>query len=712
MTMNDYFQGLNEQQAQAVRHMEGPCMVLAGAGSGKTSVLTRRIAYLIDNGVRENSILAITFTNKAAEEMRNRVAGLIPGFSGKWIQTFHAACYRILQMDIDHLGYQKNFTIIDDTDAKGAIKQILKQQSDYDIKPEEILYYIKRAKFSMQDLNTFYQQQDLSSYRKDKFLAYHKMYQERLKSYNALDFEDMIVLTLKLLRTCPDVLEKYQEWFTYIMIDEYQDTNYAQYLLAKLLADKYRNIFAVGDPDQAIYSWRGAEPYNVRRFLNDYPEAEYIKLEVNYRSVGNILKAANSVINYNEDREEKNLVSVQGDGELLHLYCALDSFQEANYIVQNIESMVKQENRKFQDFAVFYRGHAQSRQIEKALQFANIPYQIVGARRFFERKEIKDIVAYLRIISNPGDLFSLSRVVNVPKRGVGEKTMERIRLASLEQGISPVEIMAQPEKLGRISKKVQDAMEEFCSMITFLHSMSQAGETVTGLIDQVLEMSGYIPFLYETKEPQMDIESRIENIQELRSVALEFDNQEGDGLESFLAQISLVQDSDEQESTDMVTLMTFHGAKGLEFPVVFMTGMEEGVFPSYRAEEEEQMAEERRICYVGITRAREKLFLTHTLNRLLYGSEHAYPPSRFLKEIPKELFAAPAERADLGSRATQMARKLTPADFAVGDQVEHRKFGRGIVLEIVEEGHLKVDFGPRGVRILIAGMAPLEKIEM
>lgn len=682
-------------------------MVLAGAGSGKTSVLTRRIAYLIDNGVKENSILAITFTNKAAQEMRSRVADLIPGFSGQWIQTFHAACYRILRMDIWYLGYDKNFTIIDDTDAKSALKQILKQKADYEVKPEELLHYIKRAKFSMQDLETFYQQQDLSPYKKESFLEYHRLYQAQLKSFNALDFEDMIVLTLELFRKYPEVLEKYQNWFTYIMIDEYQDTNYAQYLLAKLLAEKYHNIFAVGDPDQAIYSWRGAEPYNVRRFLKDYPEAERIKLEVNYRSVGNILKAANAVIHYNTDREEKNLVSVQGDGELLHLYCALDSFQEANYIVQNIEELMQKEGRHYQDFAIFYRGHAQSRQIEKALQFAGIPYQIVGAKRFFERKEIKDLVAYLRLISNLGDLFSLSRVVNIPKRGVGEKTLERIRTVAEEQGVSPVEIMAEPEQLGRVSKKVQEAMEEFCSMITFLHSMSQAGETVTNLIDQVLKMSGYIAFLYETKEPQMDIESRVENIQEFCSLALEYDNQEGEGLEDFLAQISLVQDSDEQEATDMVTLMTFHGAKGLEFPVVFMTGMEEGVFPSYRVETEEQMAEERRICYVGITRAREKLFLTHTLNRLLYGSEHSYPPSRFLKEIPQELFAAPAKEAP----SAENRKPLSAAELAPGDWVEHRKFGRGMILDIVEEGHLKVDFGPRGVKILIAGMAPLTKLD-
>lgn len=703
----DYFQGLNEQQVQAVRHINGPCMVLAGAGSGKTSVLTRRIAWLIENGVSEHSILAITFTNKAAQEMRERVANLVPGFSGRWIQTFHAACYRILRMDIEPLGYSRNFTILDDTDAKSVLKQLLKSKNDYENKPETLLHYIKRAKFSMLDLDVFYQQQELSPYKQELFLEYHRAYQAQLKNFNALDFEDMIVLTLELFRKCPEVLEKYQERFRYILIDEYQDTNYAQYLLARLLAEKYQNIFAVGDPDQAIYSWRGAEPYNVRRFLKEYPDARKIKLEVNYRSVGNILKAANAVINYNEDREEKNLVSVQGDGDRLHLYCALDSWQEAEYIVQNILEMKQTEGRHYQDFAIFYRSHAQSRQIEKALQMTGIPYQIVGARRFFERKEVKDLVAYLRVIANPNDWLSLTRVVNVPKRGVGEKTLERIQQAAEELNLPPVHIMAEPACLGRVSKKVQDALEEFCSMVTFLHTMSQAEETIAGLIDQVLEMSGYIPFLYECKEPLDDVEARVENLKELRSLALEFDNQEGGSLEEFLAQISLVQEADEQEENDMVTLMTFHGAKGLEFPVVFMTGMEEGIFPSYRVETEEQMAEERRICYVGITRAKQKLYLTHTVNRLLYGNERSYPPSRFLKEIPAELITSgqmerTQEKEYTGSRT---------ASFVPGDRVEHRKFGRGVVLDIVEEGHIRVDFGPRGVKVLIVSMAPLVKVE-
>jgi DNA helicase-2/ATP-dependent DNA helicase PcrA len=709
--MTDLMEGLNPEQREAVLHMDGPCMVLAGAGSGKTRVLTRRIAQLIDNGVRANQILAITFTNKAAHEMRRRVAELIPDFNGRWIQTFHAACYKILRMDIEHLGYERNFTIIDDGDARQSLKVLIKANNDYESKPEELLYVIKRAKNSMSDLNRHYADLKVPAFKKEIYQAYHQEYQQHLKAVNALDFEDMLLLTIKLFERFPEVLAKYQDKLRYVMIDEFQDTNNPQYQLMQMLSGERANIFVVGDPDQSIYSWRGAEPRNSRRFLEEYPQARVIKLETNYRSSGNILQAANQVINCNTDRVDKTLRSSRGDGEQLVEFCALDSYQEASFVAQRLAELRMEESRPYNDFAVFYRSHVQSRQIEEALRLKGIPYQIIGAHNFYERKEIKDMIAYLRIICNPYDRLSFSRVINVPKRGVGDKTIDKIHEYALAESISLVEALAEPSGIPGISKKVVAALTDFCSMVTYISSLNDAGEPINSIIQHVLDMSGYLEELYHSKD--LDAAGRIENLKEFQSLAVEFEQAESEeltepeeeaeaaGLVKFLAHISLVPDNEGVDGEDVVTLMTFHGAKGLEFPVVFMTGMEEGVFPSYRVETTEEMEEERRICYVGITRAQERLFLTYALNRLLYGHEHSNPPSRFLKEIPEELLFRPRLNTREG---------FIDEEFAIGERVLHRKFGVGEVVTSVGDGLVIIDFGHWGVKTLRIDIAPLMRI--
>jgi DNA helicase-2/ATP-dependent DNA helicase PcrA len=694
--MNHNFEGLNEAQIEAILHRDGPCMVLAGAGSGKTRVLTERINYLIENGVRPDSILAITFTNKAAQEMRSRIRDMRPDYSGKWIQTFHAACYKILRMDIHLLGYERNFAIIDDSEGKTLLKEILKEERDYETKPDEVLYSIKQAKNSLMDAEKYYRNLNLPLHIKDKYYRIFRIYNARLREYNALDFEDLIILSIKLLREYPDILAKYQNWFQYIMIDEYQDTNYAQYLWANLLAAAHHNIFVVGDPDQSIYSWRGAEPYNVKKFLKDYPKVHLIKLEKNYRSSASILKAANAVIKNNRDREEKELYTDKPDGDNLIYFCAGDSFQEAQFVADTIADLVDRENKRYHHCAVFYRTHAQSRILEEAMLRRYIPYQIVGARKFYERKEIKDILAYLKLACNPNDHLSLRRIINVPRRGVGDKTLEKIEEFAQHEGIPIMEVLADTSRVAGISKKMASALEEFYGMIKYFVSLKESKIDLKEILDQVMEMSGYVEDL--RKNNAADAQTRIENLQELRSLAVEFSKEGIEDLDEFLASIALVQDTDDINNADTVMMMTYHGAKGLEFPVVFMTGMEEGVFPSYRTETEEDMEEERRLCYVGITRACERLYLTNAISRLLYGYERNNPPSRFIKEIPAQLLASPH------------VKKAASCVLAEGDTVIHRKFGMGVVVKLQENQIAVVDFERAGVRTLRLDIAPLEKI--
>lgn len=695
--MSDIFAGLNPEQRTAVLHQEGPCLVLAGAGSGKTRVLTSRVANLIDNGVAPDSILSITFTNKAAQEMRSRVAGMIPNYSGQWIQTFHAACYRILRMDITRLGYDKNFSIMDDSEGKVLIKTILKEEEDYETKPEEILYLIKQLKNKRQDAQEFFGELRLPYNKAEKFNRVYRLYQMRMRELNAVDFEDLILLCIELFQQDHQCLEKYQNYFRYIMIDEYQDTNYIQYLWARLLALKHSNLFIVGDPDQSIYSWRGAEPYNITRFFNDYPEARIIKLEQNYRSTRYILEAANAVIRHNLSHEGKKLYANRGDGEKLVQYCAIDSFGEAAFIADTIADLVDREGRAYQDCAVFYRTHAQSRLLEEALVRRYIPYRIIGAHRFYDRREVKDIIAYLKLSSNNNDRLSFERIINVPRRGIGDKTIEKIQQIAEKQNIPLLEVLADPSLIPGINRKKTEQLENFYGMIKYFGSLEESGSPVVEILEQVLAMTAYAEDLL--KNSPSDAQSRIENLQELRSLAVEFGLSGGGGLEDFLAEIALVQDSDDIDHSDSVCLMTLHGAKGLEFPVVFLTGMEEGVFPSYRSETPEEMEEERRLCYVGITRARDRLFLTNAVSRLLYGYERNNPASRFLQEIPRELLEVPEQEV------------LVSYTFYQGDKVRHKKFGVGIITSLIEDEQIAViDFERAGVRMLRLDIAPLEKI--
>lgn len=694
--MNQFTEGLNPQQKIAVLHTDGPCLVLAGAGSGKTRVLTNRIANLIEQGNPHHSIMAITFTNKAAQEMRNRVSQVIPDFSGAWVQTFHAACYRILRMDIQRLGYQSNFTIADDGDSRSLIKTLLREEGDYETRPEDIYYAIKQAKNSVTDPEKHFAGLKMSWAQRDKYLQLFNLYNNRLKQLNVVDFEDLILLNIRLFEEYPDILEKYQNWFRYVLIDEYQDTNYAQYRWARLLASRHQNIFVVGDPDQSIYSWRGAEPYNIQRFLQDYPDVKVIKLEQNYRSTEVILQAANAVIQFNEGREDKNLFSDQVGGDKLVHFCAGDSFQEAVFVADTIQDLVAHQNRPYNDFAVFYRTHAQSRILEEALVRRYIPYRIIGGKRFYERKEVKDVIAYLRLACNPGDRLSFERVINVPRRGVGEKSLEKIHLLAEQTGQTLLQVLADPESIPGINRKTAAALQDFYGLITYISDLATSGASLREILDQVFQNSGYIEELERTMP---DAQVRIENLYELRSLAIEFEEQGGEGLEDFLAQMALAQDTDDQDYSDTVQLMTFHGAKGLEFPVIFMTGMEEGVFPSYRSETPEDLAEERRICYVGITRAKELLYLTRAVSRLLYGYERSNPPSRFLQEIPPDLMMIPSTPA------------IVPGIITAGDRVHHKKFGNGLVLELDDNGEIAtVEFDYAGVKMLRLDIAPLEKI--
>ncbi len=685
---------LNEQQKEAALHKDGPCLVLAGAGSGKTRVLTQRIEHLIEEGISPHSILAITFTNKAAREMRNRLEHIGGHDRSWWIQTFHAASNRILRMDIDKLGFDRSFTILDDTESKGLVKNMVKEAGDVESNPDQLHYLIKQAKNDPAGPERFFMNQALRSSLKERYLSYYRQYHNRMKHINCLDFEDLIVLTIRLFKECPEVLEKYRNWFRYIMIDEYQDTNHAQYLWASLLSGRDRNIFIVGDPDQSIYSWRGADPGNIRRFREDYPDARVIKLENNYRSTKRILQAANAIIRNNEQRDDKNLRTDNPDGHQLRYFCAANGFQEADFIADTIRDLVKKEEYRYGDFAIFFRTHVQSRILEESLLGRGLPYQIVGGTRFYQRKEIKDILAYLRLAFNPHDLVSFRRVINVPRRGVGEKTMARLSEYAEQENLPILEALAYVENISGIGKKTAGPVLEFYGLISFYKNLAEAGMPVSDMIQQVAETSGY---LAELAKSEHDYETRLENIEEMMSLAIEFERESEGGLEEFLAGVALFQDTDEDGRENSVSLMTMHGAKGLEFPVVFISGLEEGLFPSYRIESPEEMEEERRLCYVAITRARERLYLSSAMYRVIYGSERFGQPSRFLKEIPGDLFEDKMEVSSSG-------------ELSAGDRVRHNKFGEGVVLEIEDDSIITVEFDVTGVKQLRLEYARLTKM--
>lgn len=736
--------GLNPQQAEAVINTEGPMLIMAGAGSGKTKVLTCRVANLLQKGVRPYRILAITFTNKAAAEMRERVNNMSgPAAKDVWLFTFHAFCARFLRMEIDKLpGYGGNFAIYDTADSQNLIKQILKEMNldDKRFQPSGILSRISNAKNALQDAAAFARQ--AGDFYEQKVADIYSRYEQKLQLNNALDFDDLLMLSIKLLQENKEVREKYQDRFDYLLVDEYQDTNHAQYLLTKFLAAKHRNICVVGDADQSIYGWRGADIQNILDFEKDYPDAKVIKLEQNYRSTQIILDAANAVIENNTGRKPKNLWTENKSGADIIYFQAVDERDEARFVIEQLQNLQRTENKKLGDMAILYRTNTQSRIFEEMLIKSGISYNMVGGLKFYERKEIKDIIAYLRVIFNPADSLSLLRIINVPKRGIGDASLAKIQAYAAASNVSLFEAVSNAAAIDGLSSRFVSKLDDLAGIIFEL--MNLAGEApVEDLIDRVLRDTGYLEELENERTPQA--QSRIDNLHELISVAQEFAaSEEENNLENFLAHVALVSDIDDTElGEDAITLMTLHSSKGLEFPVVFLVGMEEGLFPHARTlMDETEIEEERRLCYVGITRAKEKLFLSSTKMRTIYGNTVTYPPSRFLQEIPARLVktikrqerfsalenfkqvsekysARPQKPASTFNPHSFMPQKPaaaaggTGARFNTGDRVSHSKWGEGMVVSVKDSPdgqEVKVAFAGAGVRSLLTKYAVLKKL--
>ena len=639
--MQEILKGLNDKQYEAVVNTEGPCLVIAGAGSGKTKVLTHKIAYLIgEKGAKPWDILAITFTNKAANEMKERIANLV-GDNAKdiWMGTFHSICVRILRRFIDRIGFDSSFIIFDTSDQRTLVKNCMKDLAIDDklFNDRSVLSEISNAKNEMLEPEQ-YTARSNGDFRKEKIATIYELYQKRLKENNATDFDDIINYTIKILMENPDVLEYYANKFKYVLVDEYQDTNKAQFTLVTLLASKNGNITVVGDNDQGIYSFRGADISNILNFERDFPGTKIIKLEQNYRCTGNILKAANSVIKNNEVKYKKELWTQNEEGNLPNVYQADNEYDEATYIVTQIEHLKREEYYKYSNFAILYRMNTQSRAIEDILRRENVPYKIVGGLKFYERKEIKDIIAYLRLIQNSADNLSLKRIINEPKRGIGKTSLDKVEAIAEQNGISMYEVIKHADKYGL--NRVYLNSREFVNVIEELKDKKDK-LIISELIKTTLKKTGYTKALEE--ENTIEAENRIENLEEFLTVAIEFEEEyiedEENALSQFLEGITLSSDIDNVEETeDSVTLMTLHSAKGLEFPTVFLVGMEEGIFPGYKSiSEPKELEEERRLCYVGITRAKEHLYLTCSKQRTIFGSTSYNPVSRFLKEIPEDL---------------------------------------------------------------------------
>jgi len=710
---------LNPEQQEAVRTTEGPLLIMAGAGSGKTRVLTHRIAYLMaEKHVAPWNILAITFTNKAAREMKERVQALVGGAAEDiWISTFHSMCVRILRRDVDRIGINRNFSILDTTDQLSVIKHILSEKNIDPKKfdPRAILGTISSAKNELLSPEQFAKK--AGSYYEKIASDVYTEYQHRLLRNHALDFDDLIMTTVHLFERVPEVLEHYQYKFQYIHIDEYQDTNKAQYRLVKMLAEKLQNICVVGDSDQSIYRWRGADIQNILSFENDYPKAKVILLEQNYRSTKRILQAANEVIKNNYNRKPKKLWTENPEGKKIVYYDAMSEADEAQFVVGKIKEYVESGKRRYADFAVLYRTNAQSRMIEEMLLKANIPYKIVGGLKFYDRKEIKDLLAYLRLIANPNDDISFTRIINVPKRGIGASSLEKISRYATENGISLFQALGELEEIG-LSARIAAPLNEFRRQIEHWGQM-QEFLSVTELVEDVLEKSGYRDML--RAEKTLEAQSRLENIDEFLSVTKHFENvNEDKSLIAFLTDLALVADIDqlnapEDKENEAVVLMTLHSAKGLEFPVVFLIGMEEGIFPHSRSlDNEEEMEEERRLAYVGITRAEEELFMTSAQMRTLFGRTMINPLSRFVMEIPDELVEQVHKKAWTPKAATARTVTATAKDWKVGDKVEHKKWGIGTIVSVRGEGddlELDVAFpSPTGIKRLLAQFAPITKV--
>lgn len=740
--------GLNPQQAEAVINTEGPMLIMAGAGSGKTKVLTCRVANLLQKGVRPYRILAITFTNKAAAEMRERVNNMSgPAAKDVWLFTFHAFCARFLRMEIDKLpGYGGNFAIYDTADSQNLIKQILKEMNldDKRFQPSGILSRISNAKNALQDAAAFARQ--AGDFYEQKVADIYSRYEQKLQLNNALDFDDLLMLSIKLLQENKEVREKYQERFDYLLVDEYQDTNHVQYLLTKILAEKHRNICVVGDADQSIYGWRGADIQNILDFEKDYPDAKVIKLEQNYRSTQIILDAANAVIENNTGRKPKNLWTDNKGGAEITYFCANDGRDEARFVIEQVQNLQQTKGKKLGDMAVLYRTNAQSRIFEEMLVKSGISYNMVGSLKFYERKEIKDIIAYLRVIFNPADSLSLLRIINVPKRGIGDASLAKIQAYAAANNVSLFEAVSNAAAIDGLSSRFVSKLDDLSRII--FEMMNQIDEIpVANLINLLLNETGYVKELENENTPQS--QNRIQNLNEFITFAQEFDeNEEERTLENFLASVALVSDIDESEiDSDAITLMTLHSAKGLEFPIVFIVGMEENIFPSAQAikkewEDDSKMEEERRLCYVGITRAKEKLYLSSAKARTIYGEDQYNKPSRFLFEIPQNLIktikrqerfsalenfkqvsekysARPQKPASTFNPHSFMPQKPAAAAggtgtrFNTGDRVSHNRWGEGMVVSVKDSPdgqEVKVAFAGAGVRSLLTKYAVLKKL--
>ncbi len=753
---------LNEPQREAVRHTDGPLLILAGAGSGKTRVLTHRIAYLIGElGVNPWNILAITFTNKAAGEMRQRVDDLVgSGSESIWVSTFHSMCVRILRRFIDRLGYDNRFTIYDTDDQKTLMKAVCKKAGidTKQFKERMLLSVISSAKNEM-ILPEEFELNAGGDFAQLKIAKAYREYETQLKANNALDFDDLLVRTVQLLQTQPDVRENYQERFRYIMVDEYQDTNTVQFRLVSLLAGKYRNLCVVGDDDQSIYKFRGANIRNILDFEKEYPDAKVIKLEQNYRSTGNILNAANGVISHNKGRKDKTLWTANGEGEKIGLRQFDTAYDEAEFIAEDIKKEVRG-GASYNDNAVLYRTNAQSRLLEEKFIAMNIPYKIVGGINFYARREIKDILAYLKTVDNGQDDLSVRRIINVPKRGIGLTTINRIQEAADARGISFYEVLLAPEMIPGVGRSASK-LDSFAALIEYFKGQAER-ESLTDLLNEILDMTGYARNL--EADDETDAESRLQNIEELLNKAAAYeedceDRDEKATLSGFLEEVALVADIDSmEEDQDYVVLMTLHSAKGLEFPHVYLAGMEDGLFPSYMTiigDDPEELEEERRLCYVGITRAEQQLTLTCARKRMVRGETQYNRISRFVSEIPTELLDTGSRKrtyfpeddatdgntagsslfsggktASAGSFRTKAyaskkpfaaltkgsrlkAQKSDSLAYGVGDRVRHVKFGEGTVLDIKEGGRdfeVTVEFDAAGVRKMFAMFAKLVKI--
>lgn len=772
MNKEELINGLNDKQKEAVLATDGPCLVIAGAGSGKTKVLTHKIAYDIESEIKPWNILAITFTNKAANEMKERIEKLI-GDAAKdlWMGTFHSICVRILRRYIDRIGYKTDFVIFDTSDQKTLIKECLKtlKVDDKIFTDRGVLSEISNGKNEMLEPKA-YGVKYAGDFRKKTIAEIYELYQRRLRENNAIDFDDIINFTIKILSENPDVLDYYTEKFKYILVDEYQDTNKAQFTLVSLLASKYGNVTAVGDNDQGIYSFRGADISNILNFERDFPGTRIIKLEQNYRCTGNILKAANAVIKHNENKYDKKLWTENEEGHLPCIYCGEDEYDEGRYIVEQINHLKTEEYYKNSDFTILYRMNAQSRAIEDILMREGIPYKVIGGLKFYERKEIKDIIAYLRLIHNSADNLSLKRIINEPKRGIGKTSIEQIQEISDKTGNSMYEIIRNAQEYGLM--RVYSNSRDFIEQIEYLKSKKDELK-ISDLIKETLNKTGYTKAL--ENENSVEAETRIENLEEFLTVAIEFEEESADNtLAEFLENITLSSDIDGMEDQDnSITLMTLHSAKGLEFPVVFLVGMEEGIFPGYKTIGEPQaLEEERRLFYVGITRAKQYLYLTCAKHRTIFGSTSYNQVSRFVKEIPEELLEGYAEvverksvdkeefkdygyRWSYGKGQTVKTFKMSEEDksavaktigeqgtkseyqyrtaesflnsikqnnqtndvdlskYQVGQRVYHKKFGEGTITKLEQEGNdVKVDleFDKAGHKRLMAKFAGLEII--